>query len=139
MNKLSKKQQDRRDELDHSIHEAFDELEAGIAEYNLQVQALYAKHIGPVIEDMNLLFGEARDFVDELHSDAENHFNERSEKWQEGEKGQEYNAWYDNMENVKDSIEDIDATAHKPDELTVESITELDREVMNEVTDSPEG
>jgi polyhydroxyalkanoate synthesis regulator phasin len=137
MNKLSKKQLEQRDHFDSRIHDHFDELEAAISTFNEKVAALHAELIVPEVEKLNVTLGEAKEFVDELHSDAENYYNERSEKWQEGDKGQEYNTWFENMSNVGESIEEVEVP--EPTEITLDDLIDMDREVMNEITDSPEG
>lgn len=38
--------------------------------------------------------------IEMLHSDAQEYFDDRSERWQEGEKGQEYQSLLDSLEEA---------------------------------------
>lgn len=135
MNKLDKKQLDEKDRLDQSIHDELDNVEDAINTYNEKVAALFAELITSNVEKLNTVISEARDFVDALKSDAQDHYDEKSEGWQEGEKGQSYQEWIGEMESVVDMLEDVAVT--EPDELTMDDVVEMDREVMSNVPDEP--
>ena len=48
--------------------------------------------------------------VDELSADlerAQEYFDERSEKWQESEAGEDYQAWIERLEEIEDALNDV--------------------------------
>ncbi len=46
--------------------------------------------------------GNVQTFAERIHEEAEAYFDERSEKWQESERGEEYGAFVESWERVKD-------------------------------------
>ena len=42
--------------------------------------------------------------LDDIASDAESYFDGRSEEWQEGDDGQLYNEWKDELSNARDTL-----------------------------------
>ena len=81
MKHLTKKQQKQQAELveelrekEQAVNDAFDELDSAVAEYNTTA-------------------ADVSEFVNEVHGDMESHYNDRSEKWQEGEAGVAYYEW----------------------------------------------
>lgn len=87
MNKLSKDQQQTHTALAARLANAKDELEAAFNVYNG-------------------VLGELRDFRDGLVSDMDSYFSDRSEKWQEGDKGQQYETWKQAWEDLE--LEDLE-------------------------------
>jgi uncharacterized protein YukE len=69
------------------------------------------------ISDFNMKVEEAQGFVNEIADEAENEFNERSQKWQEGEAGQEYQAWCEQIRDFASQLEPIDEI-DEPEEPT---------------------
>lgn len=66
-----------------------------------QKEALAAKleaaatQVQAAIESYNAVLDEVRTFQEEVTNEAQGYFDDRSEKWQEGEKGEAYQAWVD--------------------------------------------
>lgn len=48
-----------------------------------------------------------REIIEGLHSTADEYMSERSERWQEGENGQEYARWVESMEGINE-LENLD-------------------------------
>lgn len=48
-----------------------------------------------------------QDRISHLAEEAQNYYDERSEKWQESENGEAYSEWISNIEYKASSIEDI--------------------------------
>lgn len=136
MNKLNKEQQENKNRLNQKIHDELDNVEEAINTLNERVKALYAELIVPAVDKLNLTLEEVRNFADEVKSEAQDYFDERSEKWQEGDKGQQYQEWINSMETVAE-LEDIETV--EPDDLMIIDDIYLEREILSSITDSPEG
>jgi hypothetical protein len=97
---LKKSDLKRRDELAAALREKFQAVEDAVGAYN---EAL----------------GEARDFVEDLASAAEDDFSSKSDKWQEGERGEAARSWIDALQEF--APEDIEA----PEEEAAEALESL--------------
>lgn len=49
---------------------------------------------------------EAHSVLDDLVNEAQTYFDERSDKWQEGDAGLEYQSWISSIENARDQLGD---------------------------------
>lgn len=68
---------------------------------------------------------EARDFLDELYAAQESYWSERSERWQRSDAGQNYTAWMEELEGLRERLDGIDF-----DDLANQ---------LDDLADSPEG
>ena len=57
-------------------------------------------------------------FADGIRNEAQDYFDERSERWQESEKGEEYSAFIDSWGEVADM--DVETLEHAVDDVTYE-------------------
>jgi alkanesulfonate monooxygenase SsuD/methylene tetrahydromethanopterin reductase-like flavin-dependent oxidoreductase (luciferase family) len=90
-----------------AIHAEFEDL---AAQYNADIAALVER------------FGDATDIargiVEDAASAADEYFDLKSEKWQEGDRGQAYQEWQRRLQDVADAIgERIDAEEPNAPEL----------------------
>lgn len=85
MNKLSKQQADALS----TFHERAIEAQKAFDE----AREAYLAAKGNVVE----ILTEAAEAVREIESDAQSYYDERSERWQEGDKGQAYYTWIDDI------------------------------------------
>lgn len=65
------------------------------------------------MSEYNGALSDARDFIDEKHTAFEDEYGEKSEKWQEGDRGSAARDWIDSFESV--DLEDAELDA--PDSL----------------------
>jgi hypothetical protein len=87
MTKLSKDQQKKKDELFKKLEETKGALETALTSYNEVV-------------------GEVTEFRDEVVSEMDDYYSNKSDKWQEGEKGEAYSSWKDQWESFE--IEEVE-------------------------------
>jgi methyl-accepting chemotaxis protein len=92
MKRLNQQQVAQIEELEQQIEEARD-----LAEQR--------------IEDMNEAINELRSLAEELADDAEGYYDERSESWQESDRGDDYQSWIDEWRELADSLEDAELNA----------------------------
>jgi predicted translin family RNA/ssDNA-binding protein len=104
MNKLTKRDIDRRDHVLQQLRE----VEKEIDEATVAVNALIDEKLNAAIKKYNEVVGEAESLKDDIVAAQEEFFDGRSEKWQEGEKGEAYTGWKDEWENYStDEIEEV--------------------------------
>ena len=48
---------------------------------------------------------EIANVLEETAQDAQDYFDDKSESWQEGEKGEEYNTWISMLEDTKNNLD----------------------------------
>lgn len=129
MKKLTKDQLKQHEELLSRLTTAQDELKDAVTEFNDKASAL-RQELQPKIEEYNEAVAAANSFVEEIHEEQQNFFDEKSEGWQEGDAGSNYTAWMDewglSLEEASiDDFEEIEA----PDTGDVESFDQLPTEM----------
>jgi hypothetical protein len=55
------------------------------------------------IVDYNDTLGEARGVIEDIHSQADSDYQDKSEKWQDGERGSITKEWIEAVESIKDN------------------------------------
>ena len=112
--KLDKQDTARRDKLVEELRDGRGVLEDAVSTFNAAVEELKAPLLA-ALEKYNEIVEEARGFVEDIASTADGQFDDKSEKWQEGDKGQAARNWIDAWQN-----EPFDALEIAfPDELTL--------------------
>jgi len=114
--KLTQAEAKRRDELVEALQKAQGELDDAVSEYNEKSQEIR----GPVEEAVsayNAVVEEAHDFAEDVASDGDTAFDEKSEKWQEGERGEAARSWIDEWQNADFNEIEI----NWPDDLEIEA------------------
>jgi hypothetical protein len=110
MLKFTKSEQD---ELAHAIREAeaiHAEFEQAASDYNDLITRL-TEQFGDATE-------RARGIVEDAANEAESYFDLKSEKWQEGDRGQAYGEWRDRLMQVAGAIgERLEAEETSPPDL----------------------
>lgn len=109
MKRLSKADLARRDELLARLAEASEAVTAAFEAVNAEIDA----KITPAIEAYNAAVDEVDGWKDDIVREQDEHFDGRSEKWQDGEAGQAYASWKSEFEGLDLSHVD-DATALEP-------------------------
>ncbi len=112
MLRLSKKQQSELAELESNCYLEASNLETAIATFNQTLGAAKEK-LEEDQQKYNDELEKLRDFRDGIVSEMDDYIADRSEKWQEGERGQNYVSWKDEWEQL--DLEPIELSL--PDEL----------------------
>jgi hypothetical protein len=89
-----------------AVHEAFLALDEACSNYNLAA------------DEMNNL-------LREIHDDMESYYNDRSEKWQESEKGEAYLSWMNEWDRA---VEEVEAEEPAVNESDVDELDGLPEE-----------
>lgn len=105
LNKLTAEQNKKRAVLAAQIDVAYRTLEAATTTFAAKEAAIYDE-LNTAIEAFNDVAGEVKTWMQEIHDAQQETFDDRSEKWQEGEAGQNYQSWMDEWE-AGDQIEEL--------------------------------
>ncbi len=130
MKSLSKKQIGEKEKLASDLADARTALETAISEYNAKLEDLK----GPVevaLGKLNDVVREANEWTSAILSDMESYYDERSEKWQEGDAGSNYSSWKDEYSG---ELEEADITF--PDAL--EMPDDPNDSTISDMPDSPD-
>ena len=63
------------------------------------------ERIDRLVGELNSAIEEAEELRDEVHSALEEYFDNRSEKWQEGDTGTAYREWMDEWDNEFETVD----------------------------------
>lgn len=88
------------EQLVGSVTDAQDELREQITKL---VDDFNEKYVNPLNEKLE----EVRGFVEDIHSERQTDFDGKSERWQEGERGQAAQDWLQEWENGMGDLEDM--------------------------------
>jgi len=94
MTSIAKAELKRKAEVIASLRNAGDELEKAVEEYNAGLAGL-AEKVATALEPYNEALQEAAEFRDQVVCDMEMYADDKSERWQESENGEAYQAWMD--------------------------------------------
>jgi len=122
MKKISKDQINRRDELQGKLQSLMTDLETACEAYNEALREKWGA-IDDALGAYNEAIGEVNEWQQEVAADIQSYVDDRSEKWQESDKAQEYDSWREEFEEEFDEV-----TLEQPDELCtsdVEDVSEL--------------
>lgn len=130
MRKLSKTQLDGRTLVCDKLRDTYLVLEGAVEKFNTALDDLWQK-----VEDAeakyNTVVQEANEWRENIASEIEEFIQEKSDKWQEGDKGQAYVEWHTQY----DAIELQDVDLERPESLSLDDgdqadiLEELDEEL----------
>jgi hypothetical protein len=131
MQKLTKEQVARKRELVDKLSGAGQELQAAIIAYNEKCEAEFSS-VREAIDDYQTVVDEARSFAEEIAGDIAGYMDEKSEKWLESDRGQAFEQWKSEWENI--DIYDVDLDEPTPigcdvDEMAGTPLDEMQEEV----------
>jgi len=124
MKKLSREHEKERSELVDRLNNRRALVEESIAEFNTAL-ADHRRPVDAAIEAYNEAVEAAKDFADRVAGDAQAYYDDRSERWQEGDAGAAYADWINAWETASfDNVEvEIPADLEEPD---MDHATDLD-------------
>lgn len=114
MNNFSKTERAEIDEITSDLSGLSDTLDKAVDAYNAAM-AEPKEAVETALAAYNARLADLRGLYEELRDRAADYHGGRSEKWQEGEKGQAYQEWIDSMTNIS-GVED-DATIDFPEDV----------------------
>jgi hypothetical protein len=125
MKKINKDQIKRRDELQGKLQSLMADLETACEAYNEALREKWGA-IDDALGAYNEAIGEVNEWQQEIASDIQSYMDDRSEKWLESDKAQEYESW---REEFEDEIEEV--TLEQPEELDTSDLEDLSEALGN--------
>jgi hypothetical protein len=113
--KLNKQERVTRDEHVAQLERAWADLVQAVSDYN-ESEPKLREPVDKAVADYNEVVGEAKSFAEEIANRSEGEYDEKSEKWQEGEKGQAAAEFRDAWQTI--DMEEIELAW--PEELAIE-------------------
>ncbi len=113
MNRLNKEQIARRDELSASLRMKAEALEKSITAFNDKMVDEF-RAVSDAANDYDAAIDEAREWCSDLSGEIADAISEKSDKWQESEKGEAANSWqgcFDDIDldfSIPDAPDDLD-------------------------------
>jgi uncharacterized protein YukE len=108
--KLTKDQIAQHTKLSAELNDVREKLEAAVKRFNEKVAVEFSE-LETIVEALNEKTSEANAFIEEIHDEQESFYDERSEKWQEGDAGSAYSDWMSTWEISIEPIELMDLPA----------------------------
>jgi hypothetical protein len=127
MKKLNKAQLAKWEEFKAAISEERDALETEIDAYNALMAETWER-VESALLNLNQKIVEAEEWRGEIASEMQDYFDERSERWQEGDAGCAYQDWINEWEAELSEVElDAPEDVEMPDDdagCILENLTE---------------
>ena len=114
MEKLTQTHLASRDTLVAALNETYEALEDAVSEYNTTLAEAWNEVLSAE-EAYNAAVGEAQEWLKDRAAEIQAYIDERSEQWQDSDRGKAYGAW---KETFDLSLDDSDLD--EPDELHVQ-------------------
>lgn len=130
MKKLSKAQEHQRQSLCAEVEQKRDALEEQVQLFNHTLAEEWIK-VEARLADVNDAIGSLNAFIDDITDEMDGYLSERSERWQESDVGQDYDAWKQQWQEAKLSEAELEAPADV-------EMTEVPVEQVRDLPDSPE-
>ncbi len=121
MKSLTKDHLTKRDEIVAALRVAAEKVEAAISQFNANLEVAMAP-VDAAVEEYNRVVEQAGELAVDVYFEAEADFCNRSEKWQDSEKGEEYQEWMDQWNNVSLELAEVG----RPDELETPDLSAAD-------------
>lgn len=119
MKRMTRQQIKERDDLAGKVEEAGTKLNETIGKFNSTLEDAKAELEGAQSE-LNEAINNANAMREQIQGDMESYVDERSEKWQEGDAGNQYQSWIEAWSNELEEVElDLPESL---EEIDVESI-----------------
>lgn len=136
--KISKEQGKQIDQCVEEIQEHRAEVEDAVREFNERVEEAYAA-LAEIVVPYAGKVADAKSVLEEIRDGHESDFDEKSEKWQEGENGSAVREWIEGMTEVIDAIPEVEFDENDPPQIDEDTILgeEDPAEVIENLTREP--
>lgn len=128
---MKKVQLKRKDEVVNKLSIAWDAFSEAVDDFNIKMQEAFSDLQGRHLAAYNEALSEARDFVNEIAQETADYISDKSEKWQEGDKGQAYLSFQEAYESL--DLDDIELDEPEGVELNCETHYELIDQLPDQV------
>ena len=127
MKRLSKEQLKKHADLSAELHDAHEELDGAIKQFNETVATAYAK-LETFVETFNSKVADANAFIEEVHSEQESYADDKSDRWRESDAGAAYDDWMSEWDQAVDEVQLEDQPELDMTEVEIEAFDQLPTE-----------
>jgi hypothetical protein len=129
-NKLSAGYHKRLDEAEVKVRQAMEELTEAVEGWNEMVRTKWETDVNSFLADYQGAVSEANELRDQIHSEMVEYFDNKSEGWQQGDRGDAYQTWMDEWDHEFATFE-IEAPEEidTPEDDVADLMEQLPREV----------
>ena len=120
MKKLPEHEIESHQQLVDRLQTAYDHLESELGDFNTYVKDQFKAMIGPRVDELNGAVDDLKNWFDTQHDEAQSYFDDQSEKWQEGTRGEQYQKWIDSFEESANVIDNVEIEA--PEEIEMPEV-----------------
>lgn len=103
--KLTKAEDARKSELESELEQLQNEATDGLEELRDKIAALVEDFNREFVEPLTEKINEAYGFVEDIQNERQGDFDDKSERWQEGERGEAAQSWLQEWENGLQGLE----------------------------------
>jgi F0F1-type ATP synthase membrane subunit b/b' len=103
--RLTKQEDARKSELESELEQLVGETTDGLEELKEKITALVDDFNKEFVEPLSEKITEAYGFVEDIMNERQGEFDDKSERWQEGERGQAAQSWLQDWENGLQGLE----------------------------------
>lgn len=113
--KLTREELDRKNELLHKLHAERTTIDEAVEAFNEALTVARDK-LNASIDTYNEAREEVRGFVEDIARQAEEDYGDKSERWQEGERGEQVQEWINELQSFTafDDIERYEEETYDP-------------------------
>lgn len=106
--KITKDEDSRLIAIRNRLEDARDILDDHVAKANAAIAAIFSE-LNLEIEEYNEIVQEARGVVEDIASEMEGEYDEKSDNWRDGERGDATNTWIEALKDFEYDATDITA------------------------------
>jgi hypothetical protein len=111
-----------------AYRDAINDFNSTLLAFNEAMQAKWDEEIAPKVTALNQSIASVKTSAEEVSTELQDQFDNRSDNWQSGDKGQAFQEWIDQFLEVQ-YIDEVELECHQYDEVEEET---LDAEVEME-------
>lgn len=128
--RLTRAEIKQRDELADKLDEAAEALKSAVEAFNARLEEV-TQDVSSALETYNEAVAEARSFMEDVASERQLEWEDKSERWQEGERGQAAQEWISAWESdpPEDVEIDVPEGIDEPDLAHAEALRDLPEEM----------
>lgn len=105
--KLTKAELDRKTQIEGNLTDKIAKLEDGKRELEEAITALVDTFNDDYVAPMNEALNEAHGFADDIANERQSEYDDKSDRWQEGDRGQGAYSWLSAVESGRDACDEL--------------------------------
>jgi hypothetical protein len=117
--KLTKAEDARKNELETELEQVVGVLEDARTELQDQIEKLVTDFNEKHIDPLNTKLEEVHGFVEDIVNERQGEYDDKSERWQEGERGQSAQSWLQDWESSLSDFEGMAAVEVPEVDITI--------------------